>query len=554
MWKPAAPLALALALSACQSSFVYFPTTGLEGTPSEAGLEYDDVHLTAADGVRIHAWYVRTAEREPDAVVLLCHGNGGNLTNWLGLAGVFTELGFDVLLFDYRGYGDSEGSPDEEGTYLDAEAAWDHLVSERRIPAQRIVVYGRSLGGAVASHLAATHAPGALIVDSSFTAIRDFAMENYPRLLVRLGLTYEYDNVGNVRKIRCPLLVIHGRDDELVPFRHGEAIFAAASEPKLFLALDGGHNDSYLVDAVRFRQGIADFVAAYVPPKVIVAEKEPAPTPEPVSASPPPAPQPMTFDEAWAWLRAELPEETSRLRPLETADGLLDRLLGWAAPDATINVFDRSCRRLALTRNERSLDGPIHLKTLVRGKTKTVSGDSIGFDRYITVVCSFENMYERTAAGWVETGASATGCADTVGHGLSEVSDTAAWYGGATVTISPKCILRREQEQRCVDGSVRTCATCERIGMELDSRDGHFHSAIAGVMAHLPPEPTPTDCAIPCPEDARGEALARVNAALGKVQLLQTGLEEHPTLFRTRAACQAYAKRHKMTADDRAQW
>jgi pimeloyl-ACP methyl ester carboxylesterase len=263
---PRAALLATLALAACQSSFVYFPTRGLEGTPADSGLAYDDVHLAAADGVRIHGWYVHTPEPAPKAVILLCHGNGGNLYNWLGLAEVFAELGFDVFLFDYRGYGDSEGSPDEEGTYLDADAAWSHLVSERKIPAARIVIYGRSLGGAVASHLAAAHAPGGLIVDSSFTTIREFAMEKYPRLLVRLGLTYEYDNVANLGKIRCPVLVIHGRDDELVPLRHGEAIFAAANEPKRFLALDGGHNDNYLVDAARFRQGIADFVAACVPP------------------------------------------------------------------------------------------------------------------------------------------------------------------------------------------------------------------------------------------------------------------------------------------------
>jgi len=546
-------LLLSLALAACQSSFVYFPTRGLEGTPADADLEYDDVHVTAADGVRIHGWYVHTREPEPKAVILLCHGNGGNVSGWMSLGEVFTVMGFDVLLFDYRGYGKSEGRPDEDGTYLDAEAAWNHLVSERRIPAERIVVYGRSLGGAVASHLAAAHTPGALIVDSSFTTIRDFAMEKYPRLLVRLGLTYEYDNVANVGKIRCPVLVIHGRDDDLVPLRHGEAIFAAAHEPKRFLALDGGHNDSYAVDPIRFRDGLLEFVAEFLKPPVRKSES-PSQVVEPEPAPPLPAVPPMPIAEAWAWLRAELPEETSRLRPIEETDALLERLLAWAAPDATFDVFDRSCRKLALTRNEASLDGAIHLETVVRGKTKTVSGDSIGFDNYITVVCGFDNEYERTAAGWVETGASATGCADTIGRRLSEVTDTAAWYGGATVTISLKCVHRREHDQRCLDGSTRTCATCERIGMEVDSRDGHFHSEIAGATAHLPAGSEPVDCAVPCPEDARGDSLPRVNAALLDVELLQVGLEDHPTLFRTRAACRAYAKRHRMTADDKTQW
>jgi len=267
-------------------------------------------------------------------------------------------------------------------------------------------------------------------------------------------------------------------------------------------------------------------------------------------------PVPISFAEAWAWLRAELSEETSRLRPIEETEGLLDRLLAWAAPDATFNVFDRSCRKLELTRNERSLDGPIHVKTVVRGKTKTVSGDSIGFDNYITVVCSFENEYERTAAGWVETGASATGCADTVGYRLSQVTDTEAWYGGATVKISPKCILNREQEQRCLDGSTRVCTECKRIGIDVASQgpDAAFRGVVAAAEARVPPGPEPVDCAVPCPQDERGAKAERVRAALADVGLLQTGLEEHPTLFRTRAACREYSKRHKMTADDRAQW
>jgi hypothetical protein len=263
----------------------------------------------------------------------------------------------------------------------------------------------------------------------------------------------------------------------------------------------------------------------------------------------------MPFAEAWAWLRAELKEETAALRPIAAADRLLDRLLDWAAPDAALTVYDRRCRPLKLARNEASLDGDIHLKSVIRGKRKTVSGDSISFTDYITVVCGFDNDYERAADGtWVEAGVSVTGCADTVGHRLSEVTETAAWYGGATVTLFAKCVARREEEQRCGDGSTRVCSSCERIGMEVDSRDGRFHSAIGAVTARAPAGPEPFDCAIPCPRDERGATLQRVSAALAGVEMLQTGLEDHPTLFRTRAACRDYAKRHRMTAEERAPW
>lgn len=263
----------------------------------------------------------------------------------------------------------------------------------------------------------------------------------------------------------------------------------------------------------------------------------------------------MPLAEALAWLRAEVLEESARLRPIEENDGLLDRLLAWAPPEGTVDVYDRSCRKLELTRNESSLDGSIHLKTVTRGRTKTVSGDSISFAGYVTVVCGFQNEYERTAGGWEEAGGWATGCAEWLGHLLSEVTDTEAWYGGAAVTISLKCIHRREQEQRCSDGSTRTCATCEQVGVETESHDGHFFRAMAGGTAvHLPPAGEPVDCSNPCPTDDRGDALPRVNAALAKVELLQTGLEEHPTLFRTRAACRAYSGKHKMTREDRAQW
>ncbi len=253
-------------------------------------------------------------------------------------------------------------------------------------------------------------------------------------------------------------------------------------------------------------------------------------------------------------LGAALPDETADLRPSRD-DGRLERLLAWAPADGTVTVFDRACRPLRVARNERSLDGDVHVKAIVRGRTKTVSGDTIELGWDVTLVCGFDVTYERNASGrWVETASGATGCADTVGHALSEVTDTAAWWGGASVAVAVKCGHRREEVQRCLDGSERTCATCERLAIELDSPEGRFHTASAVTAVRIPAGAGPVDCALLCPADARGAKIAAANAALAGADLEQVGLEKHPTLFRTRAACRAYRARHAIPASELATW
>lgn len=241
-------LAIALAvftlwIVACQSSLIYFPSRELDATPTDVGLEYENVSFAAADGIELHGWLV--AAEDQRGAALLCHGNGGNISHRLDLIEMLTRVGLAVLAFDYRGYGLSQGSPDEEGTYLDVEAAWDQLVRTRRTPAERVVVYGRSLGGAICSRVAADHTPGALVLDSAFTSIRDAGAEIYPFLPVRLLSRYDYPTVDHVRRARCPVLVIHSRADELIPFHHGQQLFAAASEPKRFVEVEGGHNENF---------------------------------------------------------------------------------------------------------------------------------------------------------------------------------------------------------------------------------------------------------------------------------------------------------------------
>jgi hypothetical protein len=251
---------LALVLSLRQERMIFFPDSAVTGTPAAAGLPFERVVFTAADGVRLTGWYLPA----PGAAVtvLFCHGNGGNIGYLLETAKLYTRLGHNLFLFDYRGYGESEGSPDEEGLYRDAEAAWQYLVRSRGVPPASMVVHGRSLGGAVAAWLARRHVPDALILESSFTSLGDVAASAYPLLPVRWMLRHEFPTREHLREVRSPVLVVHSPEDEIVPFAHGEALYAAATGPREFLRLRGGHNDGVLVSAAAYEEGLRAFIRA----------------------------------------------------------------------------------------------------------------------------------------------------------------------------------------------------------------------------------------------------------------------------------------------------
>ena len=241
-----------------QSKLIYYPTREIEVTPAAAGLAYEQVALRAADAVLLGAWFVPAEDAR--GTVLFCHGNAGNISHRLDSIRIFHDLGLSVLIFDYRGYGTSEGKPSEQGTYLDAEAAWAYLTEARRVGPSRIIVFGRSLGGAVAARLAADKAPAGLIVESAFTSIPGLGRELYWFLPVRWICRFRYATAEYVRKINCPILVVHGREDEIIPFRHGERIFEAARRPKRFLAISGGHNDGFLVSRDVYQAGLEQFL------------------------------------------------------------------------------------------------------------------------------------------------------------------------------------------------------------------------------------------------------------------------------------------------------
>ncbi len=223
---------------------LYFPLRDIEATPEDIHLDYQDVMLTASDGVEISAWFVPSAS--PAATVLFCHGNGGNISHRLEKIRILHSLNVNILLFDYRGYGRSKGSPTEDGLYLDAEAAYDYLVNDRRIPPDRIIGYGESLGGAVIVDLAARHPLRGLILEGSFTSIPDMAHNYFPFIPAFVFKAF-FNSYDKIREIKAPKLHFHSRADEIVPFELGKKLYDNGPDPKKLVELQGGHNDSFLV-------------------------------------------------------------------------------------------------------------------------------------------------------------------------------------------------------------------------------------------------------------------------------------------------------------------
>ena len=250
---------LCILLFFLQSRMIYFPLAPVMQKPSDVGLVYESVALLTADNVRLAAWYVPCTGAR--GTVLMCHGNGGNIGDRLHPIGLFHELGLNVLIFDYRGYGESAGSPSEAGTYQDAHAAWLYLVEKRATPPGTIVVFGRSLGGAVAAGLAERVAPVALILEATFTSIPDMGVRLYPWLPIRLLCRYRYNTLARLAQIKCPVLIAHSRDDDMIPFEHGRSLFAAAREPKIFVELSGDHNEGEVLTSPAYRQALDAFLA-----------------------------------------------------------------------------------------------------------------------------------------------------------------------------------------------------------------------------------------------------------------------------------------------------
>ena len=254
-------ISLTFLLYLFQTRLIFLPTTDMMATPASIGLPYEEVHLTAADGVKITGWFVPAHEAK--YTILFFHGNAGNISHRLDTVNLYHRLGFNVFIIDYRGYGQSEGRPSEAGSYLDAEAAWQHLVEDRQLRPEQIIIVGRSLGGGIASWLAQHYQAGALVLESTFTSIPDMAARQYPFLPVRPLTRVRYNTLARVSTLTMPIFIVHSPHDEVIPYDHGRQIFEAASEPKQFLKTVGGHNDGFLISQEIYALELKGFIEKY---------------------------------------------------------------------------------------------------------------------------------------------------------------------------------------------------------------------------------------------------------------------------------------------------
>jgi fermentation-respiration switch protein FrsA (DUF1100 family) len=241
-----------------QPNFVYFPSAQLVTTPKLIPLDYEDVSIRTKDGIRLHGWYL--THDSPRATLLFLHGNGGNISHRLDSLAIFNSLGLAVLIIDYRGYGQSEGTTSEQGTYLDANAAWQYLINEKQLTGDNIIVFGRSMGGAVATWLASQQKPRALILESTFTSVTDMGKHYYPYLPATLLTRIKYASIDRITSINQPILFIHSPSDDIVPYALGRALFNAATEPKEFMDIRGTHNEGFLISGDTYINGLDRFI------------------------------------------------------------------------------------------------------------------------------------------------------------------------------------------------------------------------------------------------------------------------------------------------------
>lgn len=257
--------ALALYIFVMQPQLLYYPdlpSRTVLATPADIGLAYEEVTLATEDGPVLQGWFI--PHQAARGTLLFCHGNAGNISHRLDSIRLFHDLGLNVLIFDYRGYGESDGKPTEAGTYRDADAAWRYLTEVRTVQSHDVVIFGRSLGAAVAADLATRTTPAAVILESAFTSVPDMAAAIYPWLPVRMLARYQYDTREKLRRITHPVLIIHSSEDEIIPFAHGRQLFESAHEPKRFLELHGGHNDGFLTSSGDYTRELDSFIGRYL--------------------------------------------------------------------------------------------------------------------------------------------------------------------------------------------------------------------------------------------------------------------------------------------------
>ncbi|MBI5883534.1 MAG: alpha/beta hydrolase [Elusimicrobia bacterium] len=236
---------------------LYHASSSLDTDPASVGLAFEEVLARTEDGESLHGWFVDNGPASP--VMVVSHGNGGNISVRLDKLLIFRGAGASVLLYDYRGYGLSTGRPSEEGTYRDADAVYEWLTA-RGVAPGRIVFYGESLGGAVALESSLRRPCAGLVLDSAFTSTVAMGKRLFPMLPVGWIVRYRYDNLSKIPRVRVPILVLHSPNDDIVPFDMGRTLFHAAPEPKTFFEMKGDHNDGFLETGPAYGEAIRSFL------------------------------------------------------------------------------------------------------------------------------------------------------------------------------------------------------------------------------------------------------------------------------------------------------
>lgn len=240
-----------------QDSLVFVPGPGDDTMPQDVGLEGDEVWFETEDGIELHGWFIPVEEAE--YAVLFSHGNAGNLQRRSALVRMLSEAGASVFIYDYRGYGHSEGSPSEGGLYKDLEAAIQYLLMYGYKEGQ-IVLYGRSLGGSVAAYGATQIQAAGLILDSAFTDLETMVRDVYPFVPPSLA-KYDFPTIQYLDQMNSmPVLIFHSPEDNLVQFHHGEKLYDKSPSPKTFVELRGGHNNNYRISEDLFAESLRYFL------------------------------------------------------------------------------------------------------------------------------------------------------------------------------------------------------------------------------------------------------------------------------------------------------
>jgi len=269
----AAYVGMGLVLFFSQSRLLFHPAKEIDYSPQELGIEFEEVFFEAPLGVRLSGWYIPGSGSGP--TVLFCHGNAGNMGHRLDSINFFNELGLSCFIFDYRGYGKSSGKPTEQGTYLDAAAAYKWLTDERKTDPANVIIFGRSLGASVAAHLASRAKACGVVLESGFTSYVDMGRRLYPYMPVRVFARFRYSTIEYIKGVTVPVMIIHSRDDEIVPFEFGQQLYEAANEPREFVEISGSHNDGFVVSEQFYRNAWKQWLKKLARPETRKASRTP---------------------------------------------------------------------------------------------------------------------------------------------------------------------------------------------------------------------------------------------------------------------------------------